>query len=102
MSRLGTLIAPMLLLTLASAALALDVPALRGRVNDDADVLSSEAEARISERLEALDADTGSQVVVLAIDTLAGDSLEDYSLRVAETWELGRADEDDGALLLTI
>ncbi len=89
-------------LLVASAALALDVPALRGRVTDDANVLSAAAETRIDKKLEALETDTGAQVAVLSIDTLAGDSLEDFSLRVAETWKLGREDQDDGALLLIV
>lgn len=89
-----------LLWACASSALALDVPALRGRVNDHADLLSAPAEARIEETLGALERDQGAQVAVLTIESLEGEALEDYSLRVAETWRLGRADEDDGALLL--
>jgi uncharacterized protein len=101
MNRLGAFALVTLLLA-ASSALALEVPPLRDRVNDDAGVLSSSAEARITERLEALENDTGAQVAVLTIDTLDDEALEDYSLRVAETWELGRADQDDGALLLIV
>lgn len=93
-------ITPLLLWIVASAALALDVPALRGRVNDYADLLSASAEARIEAKLEALERDRGSQVVVLTIPGLEGEALEDYSLRVAETWKIGRAQQDDGALLL--
>ena len=89
-----------LLVLFTSTAFALEVPALRGRVNDDADLLSTAAEARIESILDALETDTGAQLVVLSIDSLEGESLEEYSLRVAETWKLGRADEDDGALLL--
>jgi uncharacterized protein len=84
----------------ASLALALAVPSLRGRVNDDAGLMSEGAEARIDAKLEALENDTGAQVAVLTITSLQGEVLEDYSLRVAETWGLGRAEEDDGALLL--
>ena len=89
-----------LLSALASTALALEVPALQARVNDDAGILSANAEARIDATLEALETDTGAQVVVLTIESLGDEVLEEYSLRVAETWELGRADQDDGALLL--
>jgi uncharacterized protein len=87
-------------LLMASLALALAVPSLRGRVNDDAGLISPEAEARIAAKLEALENDTGAQVAVLTIVSLEGEALEDYSLRVAETWGLGRAEQDDGALLL--
>jgi len=84
----------------ASTALALDVPRLTGRVNDYADLLSSDAEIRIEQKLAMLEKDTGAQVAVLTIQSLEAESLEEYSLRVAETWALGRGDQDDGALLL--
>ena len=86
----------------ASTALALDVPRLGGHVNDYANLLSADSESRIGKRLAALEEDTGTQVVVLTIDTLEGEPLEEYSLRVAEKWALGRAEQDDGALLLIV
>lgn len=101
MSRLCVL-GPVALLLLAATALALDVPPLRGRVTDNANVLSDAAETRINQTLEALETDTGAQVAVLSIDTLDGDSLEDFSLRAAESWKLGREAQDDGALLLIV
>lgn len=63
-------------------------------------MLSAEAEARIAEKLANLEQDEGAQVVVLTIASLDGEALEDYSLRVAESWALGRETQDDGALLL--
>lgn len=99
MNRLGTALAVLAFATSTSVASALDVPALTGRVNDYADLISPEAEARIDQTLAALEQDEGAQVVVLTIEELDGEQLEDYSLRVAESWKLGRADQDDGALL---
>lgn len=79
---------------------ALEVPFLAGRVNDLADMIPADAEARIEARLERLENERGSQVAVLTIPSLQGEVLEYYSLRVAETWALGRGEFDDGALLL--
>jgi uncharacterized protein len=92
--------ATLLLSSVSITALALGVPKLSGRVNDYADLISPAAEARIEHTLEALEQDEGAQLVVLTIDSLEGEQLEEYSLRVAETWKLGRAEQDDGALLL--
>ncbi|HEX4954856.1 MAG TPA: TPM domain-containing protein [Thermoanaerobaculia bacterium] len=94
--------APTLLLALLLAlpAAALEVPYLAGRVNDLADVIPPDAEVRINAELEKLEQEKGSQVAVLTIPSLEGESLEDFSLRVAETWKLGRGKFDDGALLL--
>jgi uncharacterized protein len=77
-----------------------EVPFLAGRVVDDANLLSPEAEARLSEKLAAVEKDTGAQAAVLTIPTLSGEPIEDYTLRVASTWKLGRAETDDGVLML--
>jgi uncharacterized protein len=79
---------------------ALEVPFLADRVNDNADLLSADTEARLSARLRGFEEASGSQVVVLTIPSLEGESLEEFSLRVAETWALGREGVDDGVLLL--
>jgi uncharacterized protein len=85
---------------LGGAASALDVPFLSGRVNDLAGVLSADSKQRIEEELRRIEEEKGAQVAVLVIPALEGESLEEYSLRVAETWKLGRGRFDDGALLL--
>ena len=100
MSRSRLAFAALLVSSLSITALALDVPKLAGRVNDYADLISPAAEARIEHTLATLEQDEGAQVVVLTVDSLQGEPLEEYSLRVAETWKLGRAEQDDGALLL--
>jgi len=100
MTRTQALLAALLLCSISVTALALRVPELSGRVNDYANLISPGPEARIDALLAQLEEDTGTQVVVLTIDSLEGEQLEEYSLRVAEAWQLGRADADDGALLL--
>ncbi len=86
----------------AAGVSALEVPYLSGRVNDYAGMIDDASEARITEKLESFETQTGSQVAVLTIDTLAGDALEEFSHRVAETWALGREGADDGVLLLVV
>lgn len=90
------------ILTMSAAAFAVDkeVPFLAGRVNDLAGLLSESARTELEVRLETLEEATGTQVAILTIPSLDGEVLEDYSLRVAETWKLGRGNFDDGALLL--
>ena len=84
----------------APRAVALEVPYLSGRVVDLAELLPPQAEQEIGARLEALERETGAQVVVLTVPTLEDEALEDFSVRVAETWKLGREGVDDGAMLL--
>ena len=83
-----------------SAAHALDVPPLTGRVVDLAQVLSPAAVEQLSSRLKAHEDKTTNQVAVLVISSLEGEPLFDFSHRVATTWKLGQKGTDNGALLL--
>ncbi len=76
------------------------VPYLSGHVNDYANLLSSNTVAELEAALKAHEDSTSNQVVVLLIPSLGGEALEEYSIRVVETWKLGRADKDNGVLLL--
>lgn len=95
----ASLCAGLALSSLALAVLAKEVPYLTGRVNDQAELLPPDAEARIESLLGEIERATGAQVAVLTVPGLEGEALEDYTLRVAETWKLGRGQFDDGALL---
>lgn len=79
---------------------ALEVPYLAQRVTDLADLLDPGAEERLEQRLQAIETETGAQVAVLTVPSLDGEVLEDYALRVAESWKLGREGVDDGVLVL--
>ena len=90
----------LLVVGLAGGAHSLEVPYLAGRVTDLAGMIDEATEARIVEKLASLESATGAQVAVLTIDSLEGEPLEDFSIRVVETWKLGREEQDDGVLLL--
>lgn len=68
-------------------------------VHDKANVLSAQAETRIESILQAERDSTSNQIAVLIIPSLGENSLEDFTLRVAEKWALGEASKDNGALL---
>ena len=76
------------------------VPALTGRVVDQTGTLTAEQAASLEQTLQAFEAKKGSQIAVLIVPTTAPESIEQYSIRVAQQWKLGRAKVDDGALLL--
>lgn len=90
------LLIPLLFTTLFAQG----VPSLTGRVNDHAGILSAAAKARIEAKLAALETSDSTQLVVLTVPTLAGDSIEDFSMRVVESWKLGQKKLDNGALLV--
>ena len=76
------------------------VPPLSGRVVDQTGTLSSGDIASLTQTLKNLEARKGSQVAVLIVPTTAPETIEQYSIRVAEAWKIGRKKIDDGALLV--
>jgi uncharacterized protein len=90
-----------LLLGWALPALALvAVPPLTGRVVDQTGTLSSGDIAQLTQTLADLEKRKGSQIAVLIAPTTDGEAIEQFSLRVAEAWKIGRKKVDDGALLV--
>ncbi len=77
-----------------------DVPALRARVTDLTGSLTVNETADLEGQLRTLDELTGSQVAVLIVDSTAPESIEQYAIRVADRWRLGRRGVDDGVLIL--
>lgn len=84
------------------AALAQDVavPVLDSPVTDLTRTLSGDQQRALEQRLLAHAQRTGTQVAVLLVPTTGAESIEQYSLRVVEKWQLGRRAVDDGVLLL--
>ena len=90
-----------LMLCWAFAALAdVAVPPLTGRVVDKTATLSSGDIASLDQTLKDFEARKGSQVAVLIVPTTQPETIEQYSLRVAEAWKIGRKKIDDGAILV--
>ena len=78
----------------------LEVPYLSGRVVDNAGIIDASAYSEITTYLEDLENATGAQIAVLTIPSLENEDLELFSMSVVESWQLGKAKEDNGALLL--
>src|SRR3979411_2400696 len=88
-----------LLLCWALAAFAdVAVPPLTGRVVDQTGTLSSGDIASLTQTLRSLEARKGSQIAVLIVPTTEPESIEQYSIRVAEAWKIGRKRMDDRRL----
>ncbi|HEY3031583.1 MAG TPA: YgcG family protein [Bradyrhizobium sp.] len=83
-----------------AAAADVAVPPLSGRVVDQTGTLSSGDIASLTQTLKSLEARKGSQVAVLIVPTTEPETIEQYSIRVADAWKIGRKKIDDGALLV--
>jgi uncharacterized protein len=84
----------------ANAGIPAPLPRLSGRVVDGANILSSGAEAALAARLARLEAATSDQLVVVTTNSLAGETIEAYGLRLGNGWGIGRRDLDNGVLLI--
>ena len=76
------------------------VPQLTGRVVDQTGTLSSSDIATLTQKLRDFEARKGSQVAVLIVPTTQPETIEQFSIRVAEAWKIGRKKIDDGAILV--
>jgi uncharacterized protein len=83
-----------------SAGAQIAVPPLTGHVTDQTATLSAEQRVALEQTLQAFEARKGSQLAVLIVPTTAPETIEQYALRVAEQWKLGRKKVDDGAILV--
>jgi len=76
------------------------VPALSGRVVDQTMTLTQQQREGLDQTLREFEARKGSQVAVLIVPTTAPEAIEQFSIRVAEQWKIGRKKVDDGAILV--
>jgi uncharacterized protein len=94
---------PLLLLHLfvspVAGALAIPPPPAR-RINDYAGVLAPADRDRLEQALVAREATSRNQVVVAIFRSLQGESLEDYSIRLAQAWRIGQKGLDNGVIFL--
>jgi uncharacterized protein len=76
------------------------VPNLAGRVTDLTATLSTEQVAALDRRLAEFEARKGAQVAVLLVPTTKPETIEQFGIRVAEKWKIGRTKVDDGVILI--
>jgi uncharacterized protein len=79
----------------------LAIPEHGGRwVHDEANIISAGTEAMLESMLKGERDSTSNQIAILTVSSLQGEPIEEYSLHVAEAWKLGKAEKDNGVLLL--
>jgi uncharacterized protein len=82
------------------AAADVAVPPLTLRVVDLTGTLTSGDIATLNQKLKDLETRKGSQVAVLIVPTTQPETIEQYSIRAADAWKIGRKKIDDGALVV--
>ncbi|MFY9137478.1 TPM domain-containing protein [Zwartia sp.] len=76
------------------------VPALSGRVIDQTRTLSASEKNTLDQTLRNFESRKGSQLTVLMVSSTAPESIEQFAIRVADQWKIGRKKIDDGVILI--
>src|SRR5947207_8759366 len=97
---LGLLAAGVLLAGFACARAEVAVPPLKARVTDLTGTLTPPQIQTLEARLRDFERGKGSQIAVLMLPSTEPETIEEYSIRVAEAWKIGRARVDDGVILV--
>ena len=77
-------------------------PALTGRVVDQAGLLNSKTTAQLEQQLQAHEAATGNQVVVVTLKDLQELTIEDYGYQLGRAWGIGQKNKNNGVLLIVV
>jgi uncharacterized protein len=97
---LGLVAAGVLLAGLTGARAEVAVPPLKARVTDLTGTLSGTQQQDLERRLREFESRKGSQIAVLMLPSTQPETIEEYSIRVADAWKIGRARVDDGVILV--
>lgn len=79
---------------------ALNVPKLTGYVNDYANMISPSAKAELERGIRAFEQSDSTQIVILTIPSLEGEAIEDFNIKVAESWKIGQKGKDNGVIVV--
>ena len=75
-------------------------PAPTAYFNDNAGVVSPAAAQQLDDKLRQFERDTSNQILVAIYPKMLSDSsIDDYSNRVAQSWKVGQAKTNNGAVL---
>ncbi len=88
------------LVLFATSVFSTEVPELRSYVTDQAGVLTAGEVSTLETMLRDYDRRTSTQIVVLIVPGLEGESIEEYAIAVAEKNRIGREGKDNGLLFL--
>lgn len=77
-------------------------PVLTGRVVDDANIIPEETEGELIAQLEALEAKSSDQLVVVTVPSLQGFEIEEYGYKLGRAWQIGQGERLNNGVILLI
>lgn len=93
----------LLFVGLASVGFGQNIPAKPNPpklVNDFANVLSPDEEARLEKTLVAYDDSTSNQIAIVLVNTLNDYPIEEYALKLFRDWGIGNKKTNNGVLII--
>jgi len=94
------IVASALLLLVPGSTFAQTFPPLTGRVVDNANIIPPDEEARLTQKLDALETQSQRQLVVVTLPDLQGYDIADYGYQLGRNWGVGGKGRNDGTLLI--
>lgn len=79
---------------------AISYPNPTGYVNDYANIYSQSFKSELDTNLSNFEKTTGNEIAVVAIQSLEGEPIEDYTVKLFEKWKIGKKGSDNGLLFL--
>ena len=76
------------------------LPEPKGFVNDFAGILSDKEEKSLEATLVQYEEQTSNEIAVVTVKSLGGKSVEDYTMALAEKWQVGKEGKDNGVIIL--
>jgi uncharacterized protein len=76
------------------------IPRLEARVTDLTGTLTRDQQAQLENQLVSLERDKGAQIAVLLLPTTLPETIEQFGIRLAEAWKIGRKGADDGVIVI--
>ncbi len=89
-----------LIIPITLSAKEVELPELKARVNDYAQILTESQEAALEQKLAAFEKSDSTQIALLTIKSLEGGSLELFSIKLAEKWKIGHSGRDNGVIII--
>src|SRR5438477_290242 len=77
-----------------------DYPSYQGYVNDFAHILGTVETQHLASLLSAFDQKTSDQIAVVTVQTTQPETIEEYSIHLADKWKPGQKGKDNGIIML--
>ena len=77
-----------------------EAPKPQKLVNDFAGLLNSQEKDNLEKKLVLFDDSTSNQIAIVTVNSLSGDEISDFTIKLFQKWKIGSAKNNNGVLIL--